>query len=39
MTNDPGDRHVLAVAVHSGARIIVTFNLNDFPPIALAPFG
>ena len=39
MTNDPGDRHVLAAAVHSGAQVIVTFNLNDFPTTALAPYG
>ena len=36
---DPNDRHVLAAAIHAEARIIVTFNLNDFPPSALAPYG
>ena len=36
---DPNDRHVLAAAVHAGARIIVTFNLDDFPKSALAPYG
>ena len=36
---DPNDRHVLAAAVHAGARIIVTFNLGDFPESALAPYG
>ncbi len=28
---DPGDRHVLAAAIHSRADFIVTFNLRDFP--------
>ncbi len=28
---DPGDRHVLAAAIHSRANFIVTFNLRDFP--------
>jgi hypothetical protein len=36
---DLADRHVLAAAVGIGAKIIVTRNLRDFPPSALAPFG
>ncbi len=39
MTNDHGDRHVLAAAVTSGAKLIVTHNLRHFPARALAPFG
>jgi predicted nucleic acid-binding protein len=36
---DPDDRHVLAAAIHAGTELIVTFNLSDFPPEALAPHG
>jgi hypothetical protein len=36
---DPNDRHVLAVAMHSGAGAIMTFNLSDFPATALNPHG
>lgn len=36
---DPGDLHVLAAAIRSGASFIVTFNLKDFPMVALAPYG
>ncbi len=39
MTNAVEDRHVLAVAVESGAEIIVTSNVKDFPASALAPLG
>lgn len=38
MSNDEKDRHVLAAAVRSGAQVIVTFNLKDFPSQALAQF-
>lgn len=36
---DPGDRHVLAAAIHAQASIIVTQNLKDFPRSALTPYG
>jgi predicted nucleic acid-binding protein len=39
MTNDEKDRHVLAAAVHSGAAIILTFNLRHFRPEHLAMWG
>jgi len=32
---DPNDRHVLAVAIHAGARYIVTFDLDHFPNTVL----
>lgn len=36
---DPGDRHVLAAAIRSGADVIVTFNLKHYPASALAKYG
>lgn len=34
---DAEDRHVVAAAIHCGASLIVTFNLEDFPADALEP--
>jgi len=36
---DPNDRHVLAAAICARADVIVTINLRDFPPKAMAAFG
>ena len=36
---DPDDRHVLAAAIVGQADLIITFNLDDFPPDELEPFG
>ena len=36
---DSDDRHVLAAAIQCGASVIVTLNLQDFPPQALSPFS
>lgn len=37
MTNHPKDRHALASAVHAGTKLIVTYNIEDFPPSSLTP--
>lgn len=39
MSNHPGDRHVLAAAVHIGAPTIVTNNLKHFLPEDCEPYG
>jgi predicted nucleic acid-binding protein len=36
---DPGDRHVLAAAIHGRADVIVTYNLRHFPPEHLSRYG
>jgi PIN domain-containing protein len=38
LTNDPGDRHVLAAAIVGKAQLIVTENTRHFPGDALAPY-
>jgi predicted nucleic acid-binding protein len=38
MSNDQGDRHVLAAAVHEKADVILTYNLRHFPPSSLTPW-
>src|ERR1039458_7724069 len=38
MTNDPGDRHVLAAAVRSQSELIVTYNRRHFPIASVQPW-
>ena len=39
MTNAETDRHVVATAIVSNARYIVTYNLKDFPQVSLETYG
>ena len=39
LTNHRKDRHVLGTAIISRAETIVTYNLRDFRPVALEPWG
>ncbi len=36
---DAKDRHVVAAAIASGAQVIITSNLRDFPAVSLEPLG
>lgn len=36
---DPDDRHVLAAAIVEKCDVIITFNMRDFPPAGLKPYG
>jgi len=36
---DPGDRHVLAAALHARASVIVTYNVRHFPDERLEKYG
>lgn len=38
MTCEPKDRHVLAAAVRANAEVLVTFNIQDFPPTSVESF-
>ncbi len=39
MRNEPNDRHVLALAVHARAQMVVTANLKHFPADACDPYA
>lgn len=36
---DPNDRHVVSAAIKSGAELIITYNLKDFPSKILERFN
>lgn len=36
---DPGDRHIVATAIHTRAEVIITFNLKDFPDSILSQYN
>jgi predicted nucleic acid-binding protein len=38
MTNDAGDRHVLAAAVYSHSELVVTYNRRHFPDSSVRPW-
>ncbi len=37
--SDPDDRHVLAAAIAAKAPVLVTSNIDDFPPALLSGYG
>jgi predicted nucleic acid-binding protein len=39
LTCAPEDRHVLAAAIRSGSRLLVTNNVRDYPAASVASFG
>ena len=39
MTNHPKDRHVLAASARAGVKVIVTYNIKDFPRSSLKPYS
>ncbi len=39
MSNDAKDRHILAAAVRSKTKLIVTYNLKHFPQSSIEPWG
>jgi predicted nucleic acid-binding protein len=39
LTNDPKDRHVLAVAARAHSELIITYNRRDFPDASVRPWN